>query len=269
MLRHIPATLERAFKLYTSRQIPRSAAALSYYLTMTVFPMIVFLYALFGQSYSMALRVLNYLSQFLSAGTTELLRNYIRHVADSNSDGILLAAAMVMLMPASTAIRSLETAIAEMQGGRRFRMVTDILLSLVLAVALVGTFYFAIAAMVTGRTIITKLARHFPGLRVAVWWTWMRFLLLGSMVLLSLWGIFSLAKSREDHYRALPGAALSTVAIVVNSYIFSTFISASAHYSLVYGSLASLVLLMFWLFLTCQMILIGAAFNIGLRDAEA
>jgi len=50
------------------------------------------------------------------------------------------------------------------------------------------------------------------------------------------------------------------------SFVFSVFIGASAKYPLVYGSLASVILLMFWLHLCCQIIFIGAAFNIALRN---
>ena len=56
------------------------------------------------------------------------------------------------------------------------------------------------------------------------------------------------------------------VGMVVMSYVFSAFITASARYSLVYGSLASLILLMFWLYLCCQIIYLGAALNIAIRD---
>ena len=50
------------------------------------------------------------------------------------------------------------------------------------------------------------------------------------------------------------------------SWVFSMFIAVSARYPLVYGSLASLVLLMFWLFLCCQIIFLGAALNVAVRD---
>ena len=50
------------------------------------------------------------------------------------------------------------------------------------------------------------------------------------------------------------------------SWVFSVFIAVSARYPLVYGSLASLVLLMFWLFLCCQIIFLGAALNVAVRD---
>ena len=45
------------------------------------------------------------------------------------------------------------------------------------------------------------------------------------------------------------------------SWLFSGFIAASSRYPLVYGSLASMILLMFWLFLCSQLIYLGAALN--------
>ncbi|MBR1456201.1 MAG: YihY/virulence factor BrkB family protein [Oscillospiraceae bacterium] len=44
------------------------------------------------------------------------------------------------------------------------------------------------------------------------------------------------------------------------------FSNASARYPLVYGSITSLILLMFWLYISCQIIFIGAALNVALRD---
>ena len=67
----------------------------------------------------------------------------------------------------------------------------------------------------------------------------------------------------------LPGAVLATVGVVLMSTLFSRLIASSARYSLVYGSLASLILLMLWLYLICQAIFVGAALNIALRDRKA
>ena len=50
------------------------------------------------------------------------------------------------------------------------------------------------------------------------------------------------------------------------SLIFSGFIAVSTRYSLVYGSLASVILLMYWIYLICRVIYIGAALNVSLRD---
>ena len=51
------------------------------------------------------------------------------------------------------------------------------------------------------------------------------------------------------------GAAL---AIVAASVLFSWFIGMSSRYALVYGSLASLIILLVWLYLCGNILLMGA-----------
>ena len=53
------------------------------------------------------------------------------------------------------------------------------------------------------------------------------------------------------------------------SGIFSRFIAVSYRYPLVYGSLASIILLMVWLFLCSQTIYLGAAVNACLDQQKA
>ena len=101
------------------------------------------------------------------------------------------------------------------------------------------------------------------------WWMWARFILLGGIALLLFWGMFGFTRPRNDRYLVLPGAVLATMGVVLTSTIFSRLIASSARYSLVYGSLASLILLMFWLYLICQAIFVGAALNIALRNRRA
>ena len=59
----------------------------------------------------------------------------------------------------------------------------------------------------------------------------------------------------------LPGAIFGGLAILAVSILFSTMISASARYTLVYGSLASLIILMLWLHLIGTIILLGGLVN--------
>ena len=94
-----------------------------------------------------------------------------------------------------------------------------------------------------------------PGFRAAahptgfVPWLWTRFILLGGIAFLLFWSMFGFMRPRNDRYLVLPGAAFATAGIVVMSSVFSRLIASSTRYSLVYGSLASLILLMLWLYL--------------------
>ena len=65
---------------------------------------------------------------------------------------------------------------------------------------------------------------------------------------------------------AIPFGSLGMVAVSIG---FSVFISASQRYPLIYGSIASLILLMFWLYVSSLVVYCGAALNIVLRDMKA
>ena len=252
--------------IYLGKMIPRASAALSYYLTMTIFPMIICLYALFGQNYQMAMNIFNHLERFLTPSAAQLIKSFLMDVAGRSGKAVLVAAITMLVLSASAAIRTLQGTIGEMQGGHRFRALPDFLISFALAAALVFAVYFSMVVLLTGHHFLRWMQGNFSMEIADASWDWMRFLFLGGVALLLLWGLFGFTRPRNDRYLVLPGAVLSTVGIVAMGSLFSSLIASSTRYSLVYGSLASLILLMIWLYIICQTIFVGAALNIALRD---
>ena len=57
------------------------------------------------------------------------------------------------------------------------------------------------------------------------------------------------------------GALLASAALVLASVLFSWFIGLSSRYSLVYGSLASVIILMVWLYLCGNILILGNCVN--------
>ncbi len=263
------SVMRRVLQQYADRRVPKASAAMSYHLTMTLFPLIICLYALLGENYRSALQIPDFVEQFLSADTTRLLHSFLLHVATSNSKAILFAALTVLVTSSSAAVRTLVGTIGEMQGGRRFQGLTDLLFSVLLSLAFLAAVYFAVLVMLTGRSFLEALSGYFPFINGKTSWRWLRFLLLAGIELVIYWGIYEVSRRGSDTCSTLPGAIFAAAAIVGMSYVFSVFIAASARYPLVYGSLASLILLMFWLYLSCQIIFLGAALNVALRDSQA
>ena len=258
--------LKKLFILYMDKGIPRAAAALSYYMTMTFFPLLICLYSLLGKNYMRIMEALRFLSQFISSDITHMLRSFMSHVALSSSNTILVAGLTVLLTSASAGVRSLQITIGEMQGGTRYQGFAGFLFSLVFSVVFVASIYFSIVVMFTGRDFLKQLNSWLPFVDISNSWQWIRFLLLAGIYFGIIWAVYTVSKRKTDRYRTFPGALFATLGMVVMSYIFSVFIAVSAQYPLVYGSLASLILLMFWLFLSCQIIYLGAALNLATRD---
>ena len=61
------------------------------------------------------------------------------------------------------------------------------------------------------------------------------------------------------------GSFFSTVAWLVYSWAFSFYTSNFANYSLTYGSLATVVIFILWLYGTMNIIIVGAEMNVVLR----
>ncbi len=257
-------------KLYLDRQIPRSAAALSYYLTMSLFPLVICLYALLGSNYENMLQLLELLDRFLSPETTRLVKQFLDYVAANQSSTMLIAGVSLLLSSASAAVRVMQLGMTEIRGdGDRRTGLREWLFSLLFSLAFVGALYFAVLVMLTGQDFLEIVERSVPILRVSRAWSWLRFPVLAGLMFLTLWGMYEASVPPESGERVtVPGALAATGGIVLMSWVFSCIIAVSSRYPLVYGSLASMILLMLWLFLCSQTIYLGAAVNQTLRDQK-
>ena len=250
-------------KLFLDKQIPRSAAALSYFLTMSLFPLIICLYTLLGDSYAKMLQLLELLDRFLSAETTRYVKHFLKYVAENRSPSMVFAGLTLLLSSASAAVRVMLQGMREIRGEEQGRQgLQSWLFSLVFSLSFLLVLYFGILVMLTGQSFLELLEQYMPVLHFSRAWTWLRFPVLAGLVFLTLWGMYEVSAAQGKGRSAmLPGALGATGGIVLMSWLFSGFIAASSRYPLVYGSLASMILLMFWLFLCSQLIYLGAALN--------
>ena len=258
--------IKRVIHYYNVKQIPLASAALCYYMMMTVFPLIICLYTLLGQNYDQALRILEFAEDFLSSDTLDTVRSFLAYVEDNHSLAMAIAGLTVMITSASAAVRSMLVTIGRMQGGLRYTGITGFVFSVLYSVVFLAATWFAIIVMFSSRNILNLIRRWLPIVEVDVNWHEVKYWMLAIIMFLILWGMYRFSRETGNRYFTWPGAIFATFGIVGMSLIFSGFIAVSARYSLVYGSLASVILLMYWIYLICQVIYIGAAINVSLRD---
>ena len=158
--------------------------------------------------------------------------------------------------------------IGRMQGGLRYTGITGFVFSVLYSVVFLAATWFAIIVMFSSRNILNLIRRWLPIVEVDVNWHEVKYWMLAIIMFLILWGMYRFSREKGNRYFTWPGAIFATFGIVGMSLIFSGFIAVSARYSLVYGSLASVILLMYWIYLICQVIYIGAAINVSLRDLK-
>lgn len=257
---------------YFDRKLTRSAAALSYYLILTLFPMLIcaqWILSLFGED------IVLFLKDFSSIIPSEVLliiEDYLAYTS-SGSTGLLLIGLSTAIYTGASAFRVLSDALREIFESTGGNKTARFVFSFVYAVAFLAAVYLFAIIVLAGRWLINLCEPLFESisfinlLGLANIWNWFRFVILDILSAAMLYTVYFFNAWRSPcHINVLPGAAIGSVLFTAVSGFFSWFISSSVKYSAVYGSLASVIILMLWLYILANIILIGAVVNKKLSD---
>lgn len=254
--------------------VPRSAAALSYFLVLTLFPLLVCVNYFIGLFHLDLENLLRSLDQILPAGALAVMKDYLGYVAGSQSPALLLASLVTILISASAGLRTLLATLDDLHGAQNVHAVLRVAVSVLLSALFLLTIYLSVVVIFTGEWFFWLLEEHLPlGLAERIpplsgLWQWMRYLLLFCFVLLLVLMVYRAGTPRRAMGTGvlLMSSTLAAAAIAAASVVFSWFIGMSSRYALVYGSLASLIILLVWLYLCGNILLLGAVVGRVIED---
>jgi membrane protein len=251
------------FLIYVKHRVPRSAAAMSYHITMSIFPLLIVVYAILSSLNVFNENQYRIWAEILPADVLKVIADYMDYVGGHQNSFMLLIGVIVTLTSSSTVFRTFIKIMADIQGKSRYRGFWATLYSFVISVGFIAVIYISALVILSGEWLIGILQRHF-GSPLFDLWQWVRFALLFVLMLMIVYLVYQLTAPREkQRVRRMPGAAVASVLLVSVSIIFSKLISLSAKYPLVYGSLASFIILMFWMYICCVILIMGNVFNIA------
>jgi membrane protein len=261
-------------KAYLQDDMLMYAAALAFRMFFAVIPFLIFVVALLG-----VLQVPGFFEWLLSkaqsilskdaVGQVKLVLGQVRHQAR----GGLLAfgAVAVAVWYASVAVRSLMTALNvafEVKEDRPARIRYP--LSMLLAIGFALTVTLTSALMLIGTPIVsTLLGRLGFGEDLASVWQWLRWpaavLLLMVVVALT---YYLLPNDEEPFQFVTPGAILAVTVWVVASVGLHYYVLNFANYSVMYGALGAVLMLLLYFYVSAAVLLLGAEVNAVIRDAS-
>ena len=138
-----------------------------------------------------------------------------------------------------------------------------ILVSIMYTVTLAAMLIAAAAAMLSGPTLLTWIAQYvgLDALFIAVW-AWLRWAVAGFLLLLVVALVYWAAPNVKLPFRVItPGAVLAVLSWVGASLAFGYYVQNFASYNKTYGSMGSVVVLLFYFFLSSAVMLFGAEVN--------
>ena len=252
--------------------VSRAAASLAYFLILTLFPLLVCVNFFIGLLELDPEAVFSALDPLLPRESLSIILEYLTYVSgipQSQSTPLLLASLFTILLSASAGLRTLLKTMDELYQVRHVSSLRRVAVSVILSLLFLLTIYLSIVVIFTGdwffqvleERLPPPLAELIPLRLLSQLWGWLRYLLLFFCVLLLVLAVYRMGTPpplrREKKVLRLT-ALLSAGALVACSVLFSWFIGMSSRYSLVYGSLASLIILLVWLYFCGNVLLVGA-----------
>ena len=252
--------------------VSRAAASLAYFLILTLFPLLVCVNFFIGLLELDPEAVFSALDSLLPRESLSIILDYLTYVSgvpQSQSTPLLLASLFTILLSASAGLRTLLKTMDELYQVRHVSSLRRVVVSVALSLLFLLTIYLSIVVIFTGdwffqvleERLPPPLAELIPLRLLSQLWGWLRYLLLFFCVLLLVLAVYRMGTPpplrREKKVLRLT-ALLSAGALVACSVLFSWFIGMSSRYSLVYGSLASLIILLVWLYFCGNILLVGA-----------
>ena len=254
--------------LYFSKRVSRSAAELAYFLILSFFPALICINAVIGTLDLNVASLLEEASVIIPEAALAVLTEYVRYITTNQSHALLLAGIVMMLFSASAAMRSLMNVMGDIYEKKTYTGLWQIVASVAFSVLFLLTIYLSLVVVLTGNWffhLLEQFLHRFPRLehvKLPWEWQWMRFLILFFLVMTVVMLIYRATVPRgKPRAPVLTGAFLASIALVLASILFSYFIGLSSRYSLVYGSLGSVVILLVWLYLCGFLFFLGIFLN--------
>jgi membrane protein len=258
------AIAKRTAKEVKADQVPLLAAGVAFYALLALFPAIiagVSIYGLVADPQTVRDQIAN-LTKLLSPETADLVGQQLLQVT-SGAGGALGVATVVgiltALWSASSGMKALVTGVnlAYDEGeGRKFVKLRGLALLLTLgAMVLVGV---ALATIVGYPPIADTLPTALRWLVAIV-----RFVILGGLLVVGLAVLYRYAPDRDQPRWSWVswGSGIAALLWVLATIGFAVYANFFGNYNKTYGALAGVIILMFWLYLSALVVLVGAELN--------
>ena len=272
----IKSTIQLVIKNFTKHDVGKNAAALAYYLLFTIFPLIIFFSNLLGILDINISISTEQVDRFMPMDVIVLLESYFEYVSNSSSYELLwfsLVFSIWFPMRATGGIMGMVRVAYHLDKPkslwkyiRNQLLYTIVLLFVIVAciiLTVIGKRFMLFIWSITP-TESMWIAEIFASI-----WQYFRFVPIALLMFVALGSLYALSlDERQKRGAMIPGILVATTVWMIGSIVFSFYVENFASYSIIYGTLGAMIVLLIWLYLTSFSIIIGVEFNAALQEVR-
>ncbi len=258
--------LSESFSSWSEHKAPKMGAALAYYTAFSLAPLVILILSIISlvmKRDEAAQRLVAEMSDLVGTEGGKVVQEILQHAGSTTAlSWSTVLSFLVLWLSASGAFGELQDSLNTIwevpkQEHPWLAMIKDRLLSLSMVLVL-GFFMvtsLVVSAFITGLTSWWISPESKIALEVAN-------TLLSLLIITGLFGsVFRFLPDAKLNWRdVLPGAAFSAVLFIVGKFLLGLYISHTAFASN-YGTAASFVVILFWVFYSAQILYFGAEFT--------
>ncbi len=254
-------------KLFITRSfghgIMGRGAELAYYFLFSFLPLIIFVAALIS-AMNIDISSFSGLERLIPQDVLNIISEYYHYIFGAQNTGLMISGLVLSVYFSSAAVRSLMRGLDiayHVKENRSF--IRKLIMSIFFAIILLLMISLSMVVLVAGGKIIELIIYVFPEYEGFEFVTnILRFALPIVPMLFVLVLLFMFVPNQKVKFReAIPGALFSLIAWMVVSAIFSLYVSTLGNYSVLYGSLGAIIVLMLWFYLIGMIFVMGGELN--------
>jgi membrane protein len=171
------------FRIFNGQRVTRSAAAMSYYLTISIFPFLIVVYAILTSLNISNENLYRVWEQIILADVLNVILNYLHYVGGNKSTLMIIIGITVTLTSSSSAFGSLMKIMADIQGKSRFKGFWATVYNIIISVGFLVVIYVSGLVIVSGEWLLGFLEKSFGYGALLEIWQWVRFAILFLLLL--------------------------------------------------------------------------------------
>jgi membrane protein len=260
--------LQNLYGRFEDDDVPAMGAQLTYYLILSFFPFLIFVFAVLSFSDITVSDAMDNISRVIPQLSDETIVDVFSELQKSRNGSILSIGLLATLWSASNGVNAIIKALNKAydeEENRPFWKVRGI--SLIFTIILAVMLFLSLILLIFGKLIGETLYKltQLPGNFEVLWGIAQYVIPLITMVTAFVL-IYKYTPNLRLRFReVLPGAIFATIGWVITSIMFSFYVNNFGNYTKTYGSIGGVIVLLTWLYLSSILIVLGGEINATLH----
>lgn len=262
----------RIWDRYFEDQIGDLAAQLAYYLLLSLFPFLLLAVTIMGYLPISGAELLETIQPYAPPSTYEFIRSNLHVITSQKSGKVLSISLIATIYIASLVFHSIIRILNDayqVKHDRPFwkQLLVGFFLMVGILIGLVVSFGVSVFGDLLANTLFPWFGAT-PGFIEL--WLLLRWLVGSIILFVVFYSLYIFAPHTHVGFRrAIPGAVFATLGWQVSSYFFGIYVSKFGNYTVVYGNLGGLMILLGWFYLSALILILGGMVNATLCQIQA